>query len=104
MKRILWACFLTLALCATSLILADARADLRIETERDEERNVTYMLKNIGTRTIEAKVEMVKNCTGTPRKVVTTYWVNAGASTKIGREWSETSCERDYSIVEAEYR
>jgi hypothetical protein len=42
--------------------------------------------------------------TTAPRKVVTTYWVGAGESTKIGREWSETSCERDYSIVEAEYR
>jgi len=104
MKRILWTCLVTLALCAATVILADARADLRIETERDEERNTTYLLKNTGSRTIEAKVEMVKNCTGSERKVVKTYWVNAGQSTKIGREWSETSCRRDYSIVEAAYR
>jgi hypothetical protein len=104
MKRILWAWCLTISLCAAPVVFADARSDLRIETERDENRNVTYLLKNIGSQPILAKVEKLKDCTGNRRKpVVRTYWVKPGEATKIGRAWRETSCRHDYRIVEAEY-
>jgi hypothetical protein len=104
MKRTLWAWLLAISLCAASAVFADARSDLRIETERDEKRNVTYVLKNIGSRTIMAKIEMVKDCTGNRRKpIVRTYWVKAGQAAKIGRAWSDTSCRRDHRIVDAEY-
>jgi hypothetical protein len=102
MKRILWACCLTISLCAAPAIFADARSDLRIETERDEDQDTDYLLKNNGSRMIEAKIEMRKDCTGNDRKpVVRTYWVKPGERKKIGHEWSGTSCRRDYRIVEA---
>jgi hypothetical protein len=85
-------------------VVADARSDLRIETEQDEDRNITYLLKNNGSRLIEAKVEVVKDCTGNKRKpIIRTYWVGPGEAVKIGREWRETSCRRDYRVVEAKH-
>jgi len=105
MKRGLYAAVLLVALSATSTPFATARHDLRIETKQDEKRNTTYLLKNTGKRMIEAKVEMLKDCTGNRRKPVTrTFWVGAGDEVKLARAWADTACRHDYRVVEAHYR
>ncbi len=103
MKKVAWA--LAVLVCAASTAWAGATADLRIETRRDEKRNTIYLLTNTGTRLIEAKVEMLKDCTGNRRKpVVRTFWVEPGKSKQIAKAWSETACRHSYRVQKAEYR
>ena len=103
MKKV--ACALAILVCAASTAWAGATADLRIETRRDEKRNTIYLLTNTGTRLIEAKVEMRKDCTGNRRKpIVRTFWVEPGKSKQIAKAWSETSCRHSYRVEKAEYR
>ncbi len=103
MRKVAWA--LAVLVCAASTAWAGATADLRIETRQDEKRNTIYLLTNTGTRLIEAKVEMLKDCTGNRRKpVVRTFWVEPGKSTQIAKVWAETSCRHSYRVQKAEYK
>ena len=103
MKRVAWV--LAIVLCAASTAWAGATVDLRIDRRQDEKRNTIYLLINTGTRLIEAKVEMLKDCTGNRRKpVISTFWVEPGKSKQIAKVWAETSCRHSYRVQEAEYR
>ena len=105
MNRASSAAVLTVVLSALSLLVAGATSDLRIDTERDKDRNTVYYLKNTGDRLIEAKVAMLKDCTGNRRKpIMRTFWVPAQGRVKLARAWAETSCRHDYSVREAHYR
>ena len=105
MRRGFCVVVLIIALFGVATLFAGATSDLRIDTKRDEKRNTTYLLKNIGKRTIEAKVEMLKDCTGSRRKPITrTFWVGPGQEVKLARAWADTSCRHDYRVVEAHYR
>ncbi len=100
-----WVWIPAVLIFAASTIWAGATADLRIETRRDEKRNTIYLLTNKGTRPIEAKVEMRKDCTSNRKKpVIRTFWVEAGKSTQIAKAWAETSCRHSYRVQTAEYK
>jgi len=105
MRRGFYGVVLLIALFGVATLIAGAMSDLRIDTKRDEKRNTTYLLKNTGKRTIEAKVEMLKDCTGSRRKPITrTFWVGPGQEVKLARAWADTTCRHDYRVVEAHYR
>ncbi len=103
MKRVAQA--LAILFCAASVAWAGATVDLRIDTRKDEKRNTIYLLTNTGDRLIEAKVEMLKDCTGNRRKpIVRTFWVEPGKSKQIAKAWAETSCRHSYRVQTAEYK
>jgi hypothetical protein len=105
MKGIRYACVLVVLVCAATIAWAGAINDLRIDTREDEKRNKIYLLTNTGSRLIEAKVEMKKECTGNERKpLVRTFWVEPGKSKQIAKAWSQTACRHSYRVLEAEYR
>ena len=94
---------IAVGLCAVSLLVANARYDLRIDSERDKERNTTYYLKNTGDRTIEAKISMLKDCTGNRKPTVRTFWVPPKGKVKLARAGANSSCRHDYRVKEAVY-
>ena len=99
------AALLTVVLFGVGLLIAGAKSDLRIETERDEDRNTIYYLKNSGDRLIEARVSMLKDCTGNRHKPIErTFRVPAKGRVKLARAWVETSCRHEYRVREAQYR
>jgi hypothetical protein len=105
MRRGFHSAVLLIVMFGVATVFAGATTDLRIDTKRDEKRNVTYLLKNIGKRTIEAKVSMLKDCTGSRRKpIIRTFWVGPEQEVKLARAWADTSCRHEYRVVEAHYR
>jgi hypothetical protein len=107
MKRpigLLLGTLLVAGLCATAL--ADARADLRIKTEVNEERYKIYKLVNLSDQTIHAKVSLEKRCSGVSnneKPTVKEYWVKAGSEVELGRAWPQSTCRRTYRVVEAQH-
>ena len=101
---ILLGTLLVAALCTAAL--ADARTDLRIKTEIDEERYKIYKLVNLSDKTIRAKVSLEKRCSGVSNKKkpsVREYWVNPGEEVELGRAWPQSTCRRTYRVIEAQY-
>ena len=89
-----------------TIVLADARTDLRIKTEVNEERYKVYKLMNLSDQTIHAKVSLEKRCSGVSnnkKPIVREYWVNANSEVELGRAWPQSTCRRTYRIVEADY-
>ena len=89
-----------------TIVLADARSDLRIKTEVNDERYKIYKLVNLSDRTIHAKVALEKRCSGVSngnkKPVVREYWVSANSEVELGRAWPQSTCRRTYRVVEAE--
>jgi len=91
--------------CLT-IVLADARQDLSIRKETNEERYTVYKLVNTGEKTIRTKIETKKRCSGVSnneKPIVREYWVRRGSSVELGRAWPQSTCKRSYRIVEADY-
>jgi hypothetical protein len=90
-----------------TIVLADARTNLRIKTEVDEERYKIYKLVNLSDRTIHAKVALEKRCSGVSngkkKPIVTEHWVSANSEIELGRAWPQSTCRRTYRVVEAQY-
>ena len=93
-------------LAATSYLLADARTDVSVRTETDDKRNTIYYLVNAGQKTVRAKVELEKLCTGianNQKPEIRDYTLNPGEKRQIGKAWARTTCRRNYRILEATY-
>lgn len=107
MKRFLrLALAVSLVAAFSSVLLADARGDLRIKTETDEKRYTIYKLVNTGEQTVRAKVEVEKRCSGVANKQkpsVREYWISPKQAIQLARVWPQTTCKRTYRIVEADY-
>jgi hypothetical protein len=107
MKKLLGILLGTLLVAAlVTTALADARADLRIKTEVDEERYKVYKLVNLSDKTIQAKVSLEKRCSGVSnnkKPSVREYWVRAGEEVELGRAWPQSTCRRNYRVIEARY-
>jgi hypothetical protein len=89
-----------------SIVLADARQDLSIRKETNEERYTIYKLVNTGEKTIRAKIEATKRCSGVSnnqKPTVREYWVRSGSSVELSRAWPQSTCKRSYRIVAADY-
>jgi hypothetical protein len=86
--------------------LADARAELRIKTEVDEESYTVYKLVNLSEETIQAKVSLEKRCSGvsnSQKPSVKEYWIDGRSEVVLGRAWPQSTCRRTYRIIEAKY-
>ena len=86
--------------------LADARAELRIKTEVDEEDYKVYKLVNLSEETIQAKVSLEKRCSGvsnSQKPSVKEYRVGGRSEVVLGRAWPQSTCRRTYRIIEAKY-
>ena len=107
MKRTLGILLGTLLVAALfTTALADARADLRIKTEVNEERYKVYKLVNLSDKMIHAKVSLEKRCSGVSnnkKPSVREYWVRAGEEVELGRAWPQSTCRRTYRVIEAQY-
>jgi hypothetical protein len=97
---------LTALVLATIVNAADARSDLRIKTEENEERYKVFKLANDGDAPIKATVELTKRCSGVSNRdkpKSTDYWIQPGKEIELGRAWAQSTCRRDYRVVKAEY-
>ena len=107
MRRSLRVTILLLTVAAMTLpALADAIAELSVQTETDEKRNKIYYLVNRGSKTIKAKVQMEKRCTSvanTQKPVEREYWIRPGEKIKLGMSWSRSTCKRNYRIIKAQH-
>jgi hypothetical protein len=86
--------------------LADARAELRIKTEVDEEGYKVYKVVNISDEPIRAKVSLEKRCSGvsnSQKPSVKEYRVDPRSEIVLGRAWPQSTCRRTYRIIEAKY-
>jgi len=89
-----------------TLALADARSDLRIKTEENEERYKIFKLANDGETPIKATVKLTKRCSGVTsnqKPKSNDYWIQPNTELELGRAWARSTCRRDYRIVRAEY-
>ena len=92
---------------ASPLSMATPADDVRVDTEKDDERNKIFKLVNSGDRPVLAKVEHRKTCSSVSTRYppeVQVYLVNPGKPVQLRKVWSESSCEHSFRILEAVYR
>jgi len=93
--------------CAFCVVaLADARGDLQIRKTTDDKKYTIYTLVNQGQQPVRTQVRFDKQCSGVAnnqKPEVHEYVLAPGASVELGRVWPQSTCKRDYRIVEADY-
>ena len=99
---------LVLSLASFSCLpaLADARGDLQIKKETDAKKYTIYTLVNAGEQTVRVKIRFEKQCTGvgnTQEPAEQEYVLAPKGSVELGRIWPQSTCKRDYRIVQADY-
>ena len=85
---------------------ASAKQDVRIQSKKDEKRNTIYDLVNIGRKTVMAKVEYTKECSGVSNRQepqLREYWLRPKQSVELRKVWANSSCEYRFRVVDAEY-
>jgi len=93
------------SLCCTAA-LADARGDLQIKKETDDKKYTIYTLVNAGEKTVRVKMRFEKQCTGVSNSQEPSeqeYVLAPKGSVELGRVWPQSTCKRDYRIVQADY-
>ena len=86
--------------------LPDAVRDVSVRTDTDEEQYDLFFLVNTGQKTVRAKVEYEKYCSGTGntrKPSVQEYTLTPGQKVQLGKFWSRSTCERRYTVLEASY-
>jgi len=89
-----------------STILADARSDVRVRTEKDDNGNVIYKLNNDGDRNVRVLVKHKKTCASTTTNRGPTereYWLTPQRSTHLRKVLANSDCRHTYRVVKAEY-
>jgi hypothetical protein len=97
---------LSLSSLLGSAVLADARGDLQIKKETDAKKYTIYTLVNAGEQTVRVKIRFDKQCTGVANNQEPTeqeYVLAPKGSVELGRVWPQSTCKRDYRIVQADY-
>jgi len=100
---------MTLALLlagAAPPVMSDAVRDVSVRTDTDDEQYDLFYLVNTGQKTVRAKVEYEKYCSGTGntrRPSVREYTLAPGQKIQLGKFWSRSTCERKYRVLEASY-
>jgi hypothetical protein len=106
MRRIRWIVIFAILAAAVPPALADARTDLRIEDEKDENGNVLYELVNTGDRNIKATVRHTKTCSSTTNRREPTereYWLGPKGTKSLRKVMANSDCRHEFRIVRAEY-
>jgi hypothetical protein len=97
---------LSLVLLLCTAALADARGDLQIKKETDAKKYTIYTLVNAGEQTVRVKIRFDKQCTGVANNqepAEQEYVLAPKGSVELGRIWPQSTCKRDYRIVQADY-
>ena len=97
--------FLLLTISGTAS-LAGPLQDVWINTEEDKKKNTTFLLVNGGSEPVYAKVQYDKVCTSmsnTRKPIVREYYVRPGKPVRLAKTWSQTTCRREYRILDARY-
>ena len=106
MRRSIYAITIVLVALAVSAILADARHDVRVRTEKDSKGNVVYKLTNAGDKNVRVNLQHKKTCASTTTNREPTereYWLSPQRSTQLRKVLANSDCRHTYRIVKAEY-
>ena len=98
--------FALLLAALTPPTMSDAVRDVSLRTETDDNRDTLHFLVNTGDKTVLAKVEYEKYCSGTAntrKPTVREYTLAPGQKVQLGKFWSRSTCERKYKVLEASY-
>lgn len=98
--------FAFLLAVATPPVLSDAVRDVSVRTDRDDKQYDLYFLINTGQKTVRAKVEYEKFCSGTGntrKPSVREYTLTPGQKIQLGKFWSRSTCRRTYTVLSASY-
>ena len=85
---------------------ADARQDLRVETDKDNKGNLVFELVNIGDKNIKATLQHTKTCSSTTSSQDPTerdYWLVPKGKQQLRKVIADSDCRHKYRIVKAEY-
>jgi len=105
-RRFTFAITIVLVALAASAILAEARHDVRVHTDKDSKGNVIYRLANAGDKGVRVTVQHKKTCASTTTKREPTereYRLAPKRSTHLRKVLANSDCRHTYRIVKAEY-
>lgn len=97
---------IALLVAAMPVAFADARPDMRIEDDKDEDGNVHYQLVNIGDKNIKATVQHKKTCNSTTSRLEPKereYWLGPRGTRHLRKVIANSDCRHQFRIVRAEY-
>lgn len=106
MRKSIHVITIVLVALAASAILAGARDDVRVRTDKDDNRNVVYKLTNSGDRNVRVKLQHKKTCSSTSTNREPTereYWLTPRYSTHLRKVIANSDCRHTYRILVAEY-
>jgi len=105
-RKSIYASSIVLVAIVASVIVAGARDDVRVRTEKDSKGNVVYKLTNGGDKNVRVKVQHKKTCASTSTNQKPTereYWIMPQRSTHLRKVIANSDCRHTYRIVIAEY-
>ena len=105
MRKSIYAIIVLVAMAA-SVIVAGARHDVRVRTEKDSKGNIVYKLSNAGDRNVRVKLRHKKTCSSTSTNQDPTereYWLMPRGDTHLRKVIANSDCRHTYRIVNAEY-
>ena len=105
MRKSIYAIIVLVAMTA-SVIVAGARHDVRVRTEKDSKGNIVYKLSNAGDRNVRVKLQHKKTCSSTSTNQDPTereYWLTPRDDTHLRKVIANSDCRHTYRIVNAEY-
>ncbi len=106
MRKSVYAITIVLVAMAASTILAGARQDVSVRTEKDSKGNVVYKLTNAGDRNVRVKLQHKKTCASTTTNQDPTereYWLTPQRSTHLRKVLANSDCRHTFRIVKAAY-
>jgi hypothetical protein len=105
-RKSVYAITIVLVALAASAILAGARDDVRVRTEKDSKGNVVYKLNNTGNRNVRVLLQHKKTCASTTTNRDPSereYWLTPQRSTHLRKVLANSDCRHTYRVVKAEY-
>lgn len=106
MRQLIPTIALFLTALTASAILAGARDDVRIRTDKDDKGNVVYKLNNTGSKNVRVTLRHSKTCSSTTSNRTPTerqYSLTPRRSTHLRKVIANSDCRHTYRIVKAEY-
>jgi hypothetical protein len=105
-RKSIYVSIIVLMTMAASAIVAGARDDVRVRTEKDDKGNLVYKLNNTGDKNVRVLVQHKKTCASTSTNRDPTereYWLTPQRSTHLRKVIANSDCRHTYRIVRAEY-
>jgi len=106
MRKLIETTVIALLIACGPAAFADARQDLRVETDKDDKGNVVYVLVNRGDKNVKATLQHEKSCSSTTTHKGPTerdHWLGPKATRQLRKVMANSDCRHKYRIVKAEY-